>query len=100
MFDLMSKSNGVGLAAPQVGVLLRLFVTAWGEVFINPEIEQSSPNITTAVEGCLSLPGLNLAIPRPDWVALRHGQRYEGLQARVIQHEMDHLNGRLIKDYL
>lgn len=91
MFRLLREHHSLGLAAPQVGIDARLFVTLWGEVFINPVIEKWSHETTTQ-EWCLSLPGKT---------ALRHrwlnivvaGHHYNGDDAIIIQHELDHLNG-------
>lgn len=96
----MLKSKGVGLAAPQVGLPIRLFVTAWGEVFVNPEIVEQTTDACFDIEGCLSLPGQQVRVMRSSQVVLQDGKRYTDLQARVIQHEIDHLNGKLITDYL
>lgn len=98
MFRLMNKMGGVGLAAPQVGIDARLFITAWGEIFINPEIEEVSSNTPAKLEGCLSLPGQEFWVTRHEWIQLADGRQYRGAQAQVIQHEMDHLNGVLISD--
>ncbi|MBK8914287.1 MAG: peptide deformylase [Phycisphaerales bacterium] len=111
MFSLMRESKGVGLAAPQVGVLLRMFVmNATGQpdddrVLINPVIDEMEGS-AQATEGCLSIPGVNVQIRRP--VACRiiaqdlAGERVElrgrDLVARIWQHETDHLNGVLILD--
>jgi peptide deformylase len=111
MFELMYKADGVGLAAPQVGVSRRLFilnVTGKPEherVYINPEIVATDGD-QFEEEGCLSVPDVNLRIHRASNVTLRAtnlaGQRIEttgeGLLARVWQHEIDHLNGVLIVD--
>ena len=109
MFDTMYDANGVGLAAPQVGVLRRIVVIDTYEgnplVLINPEIietegEQIGP------EGCLSLPGLQGEVARPERVVCKALDRDmkeitvegEGLLARAICHETDHLDGILYKD--
>ena len=111
MFDTMYAAKGVGLAAPQIGLKKRLTVidpTAGekpGEriVLINPEITPLGEEIETAWEGCLSIPGLRGAVPRPARIRFRalnqegaavEGEA-EGIVARVIQHENDHLNGVL-----
>lgn len=99
MVLLMIQKGGCGLAAPQVDYSLRLFVTYWGDVFVNPVITEHSDNTTTALEGCLSLPGVSVAVPRYDWIKV-HGRLYYDIAARIIQHEMDHLDGKLITDYL
>jgi len=97
MFDLMRQHGGLGLAAPQVGINARLFVTHWGEVFVNPLIVESIGSYLV-VEGCLSLPGVALECCRYQQITMSSGQVYEGQEAQVIWHECDHLNGILITD--
>lgn len=103
MLDTMYEENGVGLAAPQVGVLKRIVVIDVGEgphVLINPVIEKTSGS-QTGYEGCLSLPGRSGIVTRPDYVKVRaydeNMQEYElegtELLARAICHECDHLDG-------
>lgn len=96
MFSLMRKHNGVGLAAPQVGINARLFVTDWGSVFINPVIVDRSERLLFMHEGCLSVPGEFWMLGRPFWVRMGTGEVFEGLKARVILHELDHLDGVLL----
>jgi peptide deformylase len=111
MGELMHDALGVGLAATQLGVLHRVLVyRAHSEdpitALVNPELEWLSEELETADEGCLSLPGVHVAVERAARVRVRakdgHGQdqvvEAEGLEARVIQHEIDHLNGVLILD--
>jgi peptide deformylase len=111
MGQLMHDALGVGLAATQLGILHRLLVyRAYAEdpltVLVNPEIEWRSDELVAAEEGCLSLPGVHVEVERPAAVRVRardeRGQEVEveaeGLDARVIQHEMDHLDGILILD--
>jgi peptide deformylase len=111
MGELMHDALGVGLAATQLGVLHRVLVyRAHSEdpltALINPEIEWESDELETADEGCLSLPGVHVPVERHAQVRVRarDGQgeelvvEAEGLEARVIQHEVDHLNGVLILD--
>lgn len=116
MLQTMYKAPGIGLAAPQVGQSLRMFVfdiAAKGEppapvVVINPEILWRSDNIVPEEEGCLSLPGQYAEVRRPDGVRLRFtdldGRPQEidarGLLARCLQHEHDHLDGILFTDHL
>ena len=111
MVDTMYESNGVGLAAPQVGVLKRVFVIDVGvgvEVFINPEIIETSEETQKDIEGCLSIPGERGYVIRPQWVKVRtltlEGKERlveaEGLFARAICHENDHLNGQLYIDIM
>lgn len=108
MFDTMYEADGVGLAAPQVGILKRLFVIDIGEgplVFINPEIIETDGSQTDQ-EGCLSLPGELEEVMRPNYVRARalneKGEEFEieaeELLARAILHEYDHLNGTLFID--
>lgn len=108
MFETMYESKGVGLAAPQVGVNLRLAVIDTGDdplVLINPEIIKTSGK-ETCDEGCLSLPGLSEKVERAKKVVAEatdiDGARYEieaeDLLARAIQHELDHLDGILFID--
>ena len=108
MFETMYDADGVGLAAPQVGILKRLFVIDIGEgplVFINPEILETSGSQTDE-EGCLSLPGEMEKVMRPNYVKARafneKGEEFEieaeELLARAILHEYDHLNGTLFID--
>jgi peptide deformylase len=91
MFYLLRQHNAMGLAAPQVGVDAGLFVTEWGEVFVNPVIiHKFQP--TMSQEWCLSLPGFSATKRR--WLNIVvNNHRYQGTQAIVIQHELDHLNG-------
>lgn len=111
MFDTMYEANGVGLAGPQVGVLKRIFVVDVGTeepepyVFINPEILEKSGE-QTGEEGCLSVPGYQGEVTRADYVKVRaldaDMEEFEleadGLLARCIQHESDHLDGVLYID--
>lgn len=108
MKETMYDADGVGLAAPQVGILKRLFVIDIGEgplVFINPEIIETSGSQTDE-EGCLSLPGETEEVMRPNYVRARalneKGEEFEieaeELLARAILHEYDHLNGTLFID--
>jgi peptide deformylase len=111
MAGLMQDALGIGLAAPQLGVSQRLLVYRVGPdapviALANPEIEWSSQDSDVLEEGCLSLPGVQMDIERPLYVRVRardeEGEdrviEASGLEARVIQHEMDHLDGVLILD--
>jgi peptide deformylase len=111
MGKLMHDALGVGLAATQLGVLHRVLVyRAYPEdpltALVNPVIEWRSDELEAAEEGCLSLPGVHVEVERPASVHVRardeHGEELEieaeGLSARVIQHEIDHLDGVLILD--
>ena len=108
MFDTMYEADGVGLAAPQVGILKRLFVVDIGDgplVFINPEIIETSGK-QIGEEGCLSIPGEMEEVMRPNYVRARaineKGEEFEieaeELLERAILHEYDHLNGTLFID--
>ena len=105
MLDTMYEANGVGLAAPQVGILKRIVVIDVGEgpiVLINPQIIESSGE-QTGEEGCLSVPGKFGIVTRPDRVKVRafdenmneFEMEGEGLLARAFCHELDHLDGNL-----
>jgi len=109
MFKTMSASNGIGLAAPQIGLLDAVFVVAHKDhrkAYINPEITWSSKEISWCDEGCLSLPDVVVAVERPRSVKVKaqdvYGQWFEdkldGMTATVFQHELDHLDGVLIID--
>lgn len=111
MAAIMRDGLGVGLAATQVGVLHRVLVFQAGRdapvtALVNPELEWSSEEIETAEEGCLSLPGVVVEVARPLHVRVRGADEQgealrieaSGLEARVIQHEVDHLDGVLILD--
>jgi len=111
MGELMHDALGVGLAATQLGVLHRVLVyRAYADdpvtALVNPVLEWTSEELETAEEGCLSLPGVHVEVERPMRVRVRAqdetGQprevEAEGLEARVIQHEIDHLDGVLILD--
>ena len=114
MLITMYSAKGIGLAAPQVGVQKRILVidlnfedpNAPPNVFINPEIISSSASLDTYEEGCLSIPGVYLNVVRPSSIKLSYRDEMgrpkkmnaEGLMARCIQHEIDHLNGILFVD--
>ena len=106
MKQTMQNANGVGLAAPQVGVLRRLAVVDVGDEIVelvNPEIVSESEEMQTGVEGCLSLPGEYGVVTRPMYVTVRAQDRngdwyeYDGeeLAARCFCHEIDHLDGHM-----
>jgi peptide deformylase len=111
MAALMHDALGIGLAAPQLGVSQQLLVYRVGPdgpviALVNPEIEWSSDESEPAEEGCLSIPGILVDVDRPVHVRVRAKDENgddrmveaSGLEARVIQHEVDHLNGVLILD--
>jgi len=119
MFETMYNARGVGLAAPQIGKSIRMFVVdaePFGEeeckgfkrVFINPEILEESEEEWAFNEGCLSIPGVNEDVFRPEWIKVKyfdenwneHTEEMDGLNARVFLHEFDHIEGILFTDYL
>jgi peptide deformylase len=97
MFHLLERCGGLGLAAPQVGIDARLFVTKWNEVFVNP-ILTTLGDPRPIQEGCLSFPGKLAMRLRYPAVCLADGRVFEGAQALTLQHETDHLNGIIITD--
>lgn len=113
MIDIMIETNGIGLAAPQAGVSLRMFVISLdgsrekAKVYINPQINPSGP-IESMEEGCLSIPGLNAKIKRYKYCEVTaqdldgntFTEQADGLYAKALQHEYDHLEGTMIKDRL
>ncbi len=116
MLETMYDAPGIGLAAPQVGVMKRLLVMDCMKapdaprplILFNPEITWTSADLTTYEEGCLSIPEQYAEIQRPDKATVRwtdetgtgHEETFEGLWATCVQHEVDHLNGKLFIDYL
>jgi len=109
MIETMGNNKGIGLAAPQVGVLKRVIVVEAEEgpkEFINPEIISRGKEKNSMEEGCLSFPGLFLRIKRAEEIEVKaldkEGRevkvKAQGLIARIIQHEIDHLEGLLILD--
>lgn len=111
MIELTREARGVGLAATQVGLAWRMFITVGEEsepdrVYINPRLDNLTGDLVTREEGCLSLPGINVDIRRPDSTTITaqdlDGESFtltaEDLTARVWQHEYDHLDGILIID--
>jgi len=119
MFDTMKNAEGVGLAAPQIGLNIRLFIidlsclsdenpeyADYRKVMINPEIVEMLGDDVSMEEGCLSLPGVSENVVRKNKVVINyldenfveHEEEYTGFPARVIQHEYDHLEGKLFVD--
>ena len=111
MFQTMTSANGCGLAAPQIGISKRFFVIVADDdvkrVFINPVIIKTSQELVESEEGCLSIPGVSENIVRPEKVSVtalnEYGKKFtlenvDGLLARAIQHENDHLDGVLYID--
>lgn len=109
MFRIMREYEGVGLAANQIGRLKRILVASYEDedyAIVNPEIESSSEETSTEIEGCLSVPGIGVEVERPSAVTVT-GQDPEGNPlrieatdrlARILQHEIDHLDGVLFLD--
>jgi len=121
LFDTLKKSAGIGLAAPQAGILKRAFVIdtspfseednsipKYEQVFINPEILGLSNQKTYYEEGCLSIPGIYENVERPTKIRVRYQDPFfntmenelDGMPARIFQHEYDHLDGILFIDRL
>lgn len=126
MFDTMYRAHGVGLAAPQIGLSIRLFVVdttpfsenddlskqekeevdGFKKVFINAKILKEEGGLWAFNEGCLSIPGVHEDVIRHDKITIeyydenfqKHTEEYDGLRARVIQHEYDHIEGILFTD--
>lgn len=119
MFDTMYHSDGIGLAAPQVGLSIRLFIIdgnplaednpeleGFKKVFINAQIVEKDEHETLYNEGCLSIPNIREDVERPESIVIKyvdenftpHEERYGGVAARIIQHEYDHLDGILFTD--
>ncbi|MEM9674454.1 MAG: peptide deformylase [Bacteroidota bacterium] len=120
MFETMYQASGVGLAAPQIGKSLRMFVidsTPLDEdegkegirrVFINPEILETEGDDFAFEEGCLSIPGIRADVQRPPKITIQyqdenwqeHTEIIEGMPARIILHEYDHIEGVLFVDHV
>lgn len=119
LFETMEYSDGVGLAAPQVGKSIRIFVIDaspmaeddpslenFKQVFINPHILEQEGNLWDFNEGCLSIPGIREDVSRKPKIKIEyydekwkhHVEEYDGIKARIIQHEYDHLDGILFTD--
>ena len=122
MYETMYKAEGCGLAAPQIGLNLRLFVIdgeqmadkdnpndmlrTFKKVFINPEITERSGNESSEEEGCLSLPKIRETVRRHSKIKVEyfdenfhpHNEIFEGMAARIIQHEYDHIEGLVFVD--
>ena len=119
MFETMHNADGIGLAAPQIGISKRIFVVDgsmledeelkdFREVFINPIIESETGDAWEFEEGCLSIPAVRGGVSRKSNIHITYfdeewnkkTKEYDGMRARVIQHEFDHINGKLFIDYL
>ena len=119
MFETMYKANGIGLAAPQIGISQRLYIIDatplveefpelenFKKIFINPEIIERSESLVASQEGCLSIPNINEEVKRHDYLKMRYLdenfeeriEEFSGYQAIVVQHEYDHLDGILFTD--
>jgi len=121
MFETLKNAEGVGLAAPQVGLPIRVVVVdldcisddepsykGFFRTYINGEIIESSDDLVNMEEGCLSIPGIHESVRRPSKVRIKyldenlnpHDEWIDGFLARVIQHEFDHLEGKMFVDRL
>jgi peptide deformylase len=121
LFDTVQEKHGVGLAAPQIGILKRVFVIdtsllaeiqeevkKYRKVFFNPEIIWRSSNEVSFTEGCLSIPGIAEEVMRPEKIKIRYydkgfnliEEELNGVYSRIFQHEYDHLDGILFIDKL
>ena len=121
MFDTMHHAQGIGLAAPQIGLAIRLVVVDldvlaedepefkdFRRVYINAHIVETSDETDTMEEGCLSLPGVHEKVTRPSRILVKyldenfveHDEEFTGKPARVIQHEYDHIEGLVFTDHL
>lgn len=119
MFETMEAAHGIGLAAPQIGKSIRLFIVDgrpleeddmhdFVKVFINPQIIEETGDKWPFEEGCLSIPNIREDIERPERLRIKYfdenwqefDEEYDGIQARIIQHEYDHIEGVLFTDYL
>ncbi len=121
MFETMDHADGVGLAAPQVGLPIRVVVIDldvlsddmpefkdFKRAYINPHILETGDKVVSMDEGCLSLPGIHESVKRPDRIRVQyldeemkpHDEWVEGYLARVMQHEFDHLDGIMFIDHL
>lgn len=120
MFETMHAANGVGLAAPQIGKSIRLFVIDgraiedepgmedFRKVFVNPVMIEELGTAWEYEEGCLSIPNIREKVSRKERLKIRymdenwtaHEETFDGLRARIIQHEYDHIEGKMFVDYL
>jgi peptide deformylase len=120
MFETMYGASGIGLAAPQIGKSLRLFVVdgsaleeepgmeGFKKAFINPVVLEELGTPWEFEEGCLSIPNIREKVSRKEKLKIRyydedwnlHEEEFDGMKARIIQHEYDHIEGKLFLDYL
>ena len=123
MFDTMYEADGIGLAAPQIGKSINLFIVDLSPIEGDDEMPNNNPELTTKVcinakivgaseklcpfkEGCLSVPGINEVVMRPEEITIEyldenmvsHTETYNGMWARVLQHEYEHIEGHLFVD--
>jgi len=120
MFETMHAAHGIGLAAPQIGKGIRLFIVDgttledepklkdFKKVFVNPVMLNEDGKPWPFEEGCLSIPNIREEIERPEKIRIKyfdedwneHEEEFDGMKARIIQHEYDHIEGKLFIDYL
>ncbi len=119
MFETMESASGIGLAAPQIGKSIRMFVVdgtpiededmeGFRKVFINPQMIEETGEPWAFEEGCLSIPNIREDVSRKASIKIKyydedwnlHEEEYDGMKARIIQHEYDHIEGILFTDYL
>lgn len=119
MFETMESASGIGLAAPQIGKSIRMFVVdgtpiedeemeGFRKVFINPQMVEETGDPWAFEEGCLSIPNIREDVSRKENIKIKyydedwklHEEEYDGMKARIIQHEYDHIEGILFTDYL
>ena len=119
MFETMMKADGIGLAAPQIGISKQIFVVdgssledeemaSFKKVFINPILNHEKGELWEFEEGCLSIPNVRGGVNRKSTIEItfydenwvKRTETFKGMQARVIQHEYDHIQGKLFVDYL
>ncbi len=119
MFETMYEASGIGLAAPQIGKSIRMFILDanpledeeigdFKQIFINPVIKDQWGEKWTFEEGCLSIPNIREDVDRFDYLHItyfdenweKHEEEYHGMIARIIQHEYDHINGVLFTDHI
>jgi len=123
MFETLQKADGVGLAAPQIGLSIRVFIIDISSlnfekdhpelkdhvktaVMVNPEMIERFGDVVSKEEGCLSLPDIHEKVPRPDKIKVKYFDEnfvekeevFEGFFARIIQHEYDHIEGKVFTD--
>lgn len=120
MYETMYEANGIGLAAPQIGKSIRLFIVDgttledeptlkdFKKVFVNPQVIDEFGEEWTFEEGCLSIPNIREEVWRKETVRIKYfdekwsafEEEFDGMKARIIQHEYDHIEGKLFTDYL